>query len=100
MTIQRRPATRSEHIATAFSTVRILGKFSFFAFAPLPPRVFRENNMQRSSSARVRWRGAIIVAAGLGLWTGHGGMPAHVADGWYGTCSTSEVGTTTYTRLS
>src|SRR5262245_5667691 len=73
--------------------VRILGKFSLFAFAPLVPLgCSGRTNMQRSSSARPRWRSAIIVAAGLGLWTGHGGMPAQAADGWVGTWSTAEVG--------
>ena len=48
--------------------------------------------MQRSRSARLRWRSAIIVAAGVSLWTGHSGMPAQAADGWVGTWSTAEVG--------
>src|SRR5215471_15285134 len=48
--------------------------------------------MQHSNSARLRWRSAIILAAGLGLWAGYGGMPAQAADHWVGTWSTAEVG--------
>ena len=48
--------------------------------------------MPRSSSAQLRWRMAIIVAAGLNLWAAPGGMPAQAADGWIGTWSTAEVG--------
>jgi len=48
--------------------------------------------MARSSSAQLRWRRAIIVAAGLNLWAAHGGMLAQAADGWIGTWSTAEVG--------
>ena len=48
--------------------------------------------MPRSSSAQLRWRMSIIVAAGLNLWAAHGGMPAQAADGWIGTWSTAEVG--------
>src|SRR5258708_6642699 len=47
--------------------------------------------MPRSSSAQLRWRMAIIVAAGLNFWVADG-MPAQAADGWIGTWSTAEVG--------
>jgi lysophospholipase L1-like esterase len=48
--------------------------------------------MPRSSSAQLRWRMAVIVAAGLNFWVADGGMPAQAADGWIGTWSTAEVG--------
>jgi lysophospholipase L1-like esterase len=48
--------------------------------------------MPRSSLAQLRWRMAIIVAAGLNIWAAHSGMPAQAADGWIGTWSTAEVG--------
>ena len=48
--------------------------------------------MLRSSSAQLRWRMAIIVAAGLNFWAADGGMPAQAGDGWIGSWSTAEVG--------
>jgi lysophospholipase L1-like esterase len=48
--------------------------------------------MPLSSSAQLRWRMAITVAAGLNFSAAHGSMPAQAADGWIGTWSTAEVG--------
>jgi hypothetical protein len=48
--------------------------------------------MPRSNLAQLSWRSAVLVAAELGLWIAHGGIPAQAADGWIGTWSTAEVG--------
>src|SRR6201984_1067739 len=48
--------------------------------------------MPRSNLAQLSWRSAVLVAAELGLWIAHSGIPARAADGWIGTCSTAEVG--------
>src|SRR5262249_44522538 len=48
--------------------------------------------MQSSRTVLRRWRIAILIAAGLGLWIGGGGTPAQTADSWIGTWSTAEVG--------
>ena len=48
--------------------------------------------MLRSSSVQLRWRMAIIVAAGLNFGAADGGMTVQAADGWIGTWSTAEVG--------
>ena len=48
--------------------------------------------MPRSNLAQLSWRSAALVAAELGLWIAHGGIPAQAADRWIGTWSTAEVG--------
>ena len=48
--------------------------------------------MPRSKFAQLSWRLAALVAAGLGLWIAHGGIPAQAADRWVGTWSMAEVG--------
>jgi lysophospholipase L1-like esterase len=48
--------------------------------------------MPLSNLAQLSWRLAALVAAELGLWIAHAGIPAHAADRWVGTWSTAEVG--------
>jgi len=48
--------------------------------------------MPRLNLAHLSRRLAVLVAAELGLWIAHGGIPAQAADHWVGTWSTAEVG--------
>jgi lysophospholipase L1-like esterase len=88
-----RARSAGQKCALAFPALRLWSKFSLFAFArSVSIRASGENIMPRPNLAQLSWRLAALVAAELGLWIAHGGIPAQAADRWVGTWSTAEVG--------